>query len=419
MAATELRRAALICAAVAALAAGDGAEAQEAIFGRDTIHGLAELGWAGTHGERSWIQGGFGKSAVPGDGGGWRGAAGFNQAVVEWKPHFTFGLSAVISGQWQADVHPKLDLDEAYLKAKAPPNPYGRLSARVGYFYPPVSLEHDGIGWTTTDLLSASALNSWIGEEVKVAGAEVSLGHQFGDHELTATGAVFGWNDTSGTLVSFRGWVLDEVRTGVQTEFALPPLAAFLTPRQDDGTYPSWEIDKRPGWYARLEWRPPVPVTVSVLHYDNRGDRTSVRDLQWAWQTRFTTLSALWIPGEATRVRAQALTGRTWMGYSRPETWVDVSFRTAYVMATHDIGPGAASLRLDAFDNHDNTTRQLDAANEHGWAITGGWRQPLTSWADLFLEAQQIDSDRPGRVLAGDAPKQDETVLQTAVRLHF
>lgn len=417
-----MRHAGWLCAAglgLGLLTAPAVASAQEAIFGRDTLHGLAEFGWAGTDGERSWVQGGFGKSAVPGGGEGWRSAARLDQAVIEWRPHFSFGISAVVSGQWQADTHPKLDLDEAYLKLRAPPSPYGRLTARVGYFYPPVSLEHGGLGWTTTDLLSASALNSWIGEEVKVGGAELSVERWFGDHEFTATGAVFGWNDTSGTLVSFRGWALHGVRTGLQTEFALPPLTPFLTRRQDDGTYPGWEIDHRPGYYGRLEWRPPAPVTLSAFHYDNRGDRTSMRDLQWAWETRFSALSLLWQPDAATRIRAQALTGRTWMGFSRPETWVDVGFRAAYVMATRDLGSGAASLRLDAFDTDDHTRRNLDAADEHGWAITGGWRQKLTSWADLFLEAQQIDSKRPGRLLAGDAPKQDETVLQTAVRLHF
>lgn len=411
-----------LCIALAGLAASTaaaGAQAREAIFGRDTLHGLAELSWAGTDGQRSWVQGGFGKNAVPGGGDGWRGTAGLSQAVVEWRPRFGFGASAVISGQWQADVHSKLDLDEAYLKLKAPPNPYGRVSARVGYFYPPVSLEHGGLGWTTTDLLSASALNSWIGEEVKVGGVEVSLGRRFGDHEVTATAAVFGWNDTSGTLASLRGWALHGLRTGVQTEFALPPLTPFLRPRQADSTYPAWEIDKRAGYYARLEWRPPAPVAISAFHYDNHGDRIAERDLQWAWQTRFSALSALWTPDEATRIRAQALTGRTWMGYAAPETWADVGFRAAYVMATRDVGTGAASLRIDAFDTHDHTRAKLDAADEHGWAITGGWRRPLTAWADLFVEAQEIASKRPGRALAGEAAKEDETVLQTAVRLHF
>jgi hypothetical protein len=407
-------------AALAALAVAPAAWAQEAIFGRETIHGMAELRVAGADGEPSWVEGGFGKTAIAGNSdGGWRGSAGLSQAVVEWRPRFTFGVSAVVSGQWQADTHPHFDLDEAYLKLKAPPNALGRLSARAGVFYPPVSLEHGGIGWTTTDLLTASALNSWIGEEVKVRGVEASFERSLGGHELSATGAVFGWNDTSGTLVSFRGWALHGVRTGLQTEFALPPLTHFLTPRQDDGTYPAWEIDGRPGWYGRLEWRPPAPVAVQLFHYDNRGDRVGVRELQWAWQTRFTTLSLNWTPDPRTRIRIQGLDGRTWMGFARPETWVDVGFRTAYLMGTRDVGPGAVSLRLDGFSASDNTLRKLDAADEHGWALTAGWRQPLTDWADLFLEAQQIESDRPGRALAGEAARQGQTVLQSAVRLHF
>jgi hypothetical protein len=407
-----------LCVALTCLAA-PAARAQESLFGPETLHGLAEFRYAAADGERSWIEGGFGKTAVAGGDSGWRNAAGLSQAVVEWRPRLNFGISAVVSGQWQADTHPKLDLDEAYLKFKAPPSNFVRLSARLGYFYPPVSLEHGGVGWTTTDLLTASALNSWIGEEVKVGGAEATLQHRFGDHELSATAAVFGWNDTSGTLISFRGWALGSLRTGVRTEFGLPPLTPFLQPRQDDGTYPSWEIDKRPGYYARLEWRPPAPVALQVFFYDNRGDRVGVRDLQWAWETRFSSLALSWAPDSQTRIRAQALNGRTWMGYSRPEVWVDVGFRAAYLMATRDVGEGAVSVRLDGFAARDHTQAKLDGADEHGWAATAGWRQPLSPWADLFLEAQQIESRRPSRILARDAPRQGETVLQSAVRLHF
>jgi hypothetical protein len=289
----------------------------------------------------------------------------------------------------------------------------------VGYFYPPVSLEHGGPGWTTTDMLTASALNSWIGEEVKVAGFEASAQERIGGHELTVTAAVFGWNDTSGTLLSFRGWALHGLRTGIRSEFELPPLTPFITPRQADETYPKRELDGRPGYYARLEWRPPAPVALQVFHYDNRGDRIGVRELQWAWETRFTSFAASWTPNEKTRIRAQALTGRTWMGYPFPETWVDVSFRTAYLMGTREIGPGAASVRLEGFDTADNSHRKLAAADEHGWAATADWKQALTPWADVFLEAQQIDSWRSARALAGDAPHQAETVVQTALRLHF
>ena len=404
---------------VASLAAAEPARAQASLFGRDTIRGLAEFRWAAADGEQSWIDGGFGKSAVPGAGSGWRDTAGLSQAVVEWRPRFSFAVGAVVSGQWQADADPKLDLDEAYLKLQAPPSRLGRVTARVGLFYPPVSLEHGGMGWTTTDTLSASALNSWIGEEVKVGGVEATWKRPFGDHEISATAAAFGWNDTSGTLLSFRGWALHGLRTGVSTRFELPPLTHFIRRRQAPVTNPAWEIDNRMGYYARVEWRPPAPIVLQAFHYDNQGNRIGVSDRQWAWETRFSTLSLLWTPDAQTRVRAQALDGRTWMGFSRPEVWADVGFRTAYVMATRDVGPGAASLRLESFEAHDETRANLSAADERGWAVTAGWRQQLTPWADLFLEAQKIDSRRPSRALAGQPAHQEDTVLQSAVRLHF
>jgi hypothetical protein len=419
---SALPRIVLALLAAAAVATAGPARAQSAVFGPGAWRGMAELGLGAADGERSWLDGGFGKSSLSGSADGdWQTRAGLNQAVLEWRPQFGFAASAVVSAQWQAKVHPGLDLDEAYLKLRAPPmEGGGRLSGRIGLFYPPISLEHGGVGWTTEDLLSASALNTWIGEEVKVAGAEVTFSRRIGGHELAATGAVFGWNDTSGTLLSFRGWALDGIRAGAQTEFELPPLSAFMRTKQDDETYPTWEIDGRPGYYARLEWRPPAPVALNAFYYDNRGDRTSmVEPKQWSWETRFWNLGLDWAPGDRTRVRAQAMNGVTYMGFATPQTWIDVRFRAAYVMATRDLGPGALTGRLDWFDVQDRTFQIRDDNDENGWAATAGWRQPLTRYADLLVEAQRIHSKRPSRALAGEAANQTQNVLQSAIRLHF
>jgi len=411
-----LRAAALLTATLLGLA--HPAQAQEAIFGRDTVHGLVELGWAAADGEQSFVDGGFGKTAFSGArAGGWKGEAQLSQAVVEWRPRFSFALGAVVSGQWQADVSPRLDLDEAYLQFKAPPAAEGRFSARAGIFYPPVSLEHGGIGWTTTDLLSASALNSWIGEEVKVGGIEASYARRLGEHTLTATAAAFGWNDTAGTLLSFRGWALDGLRAGPRTDFQLPPLSPFIGLRQADETYPMWEIDRRAGYYGRLEWRPPAPLALSAFYYDNRGDRTSVRELQWAWETRFANLGLAWDPDERTHIKAQAMGGETWMGYARPKIWADVRFRAAYLLAARDVGEDVASARLDWFDARSHNA--MDDDDETGWAATAGWRHRLGAHADLLAELQHVASTRPARVLAGESSKQDQNVIHTALRLHF
>jgi hypothetical protein len=412
----RLRRLIAAAAGLAAAACAASASAQ-ALFTRETLHGLVELraGAASGH-EAAWTSQGFGKTAFSGG----EGKVDLSQAVVEWRPRFGFFAGAVVSGQYQSDAaRPRFDLDEAYLKLRTPPSPAGRLAVRVGVFYPPVSLEHGGIGWTSTELLSASALDTWIGEEVKVGGAEVSFERRFGDQEVTATAAVFDWNDTSATLLSFRGWSLGEVRAGLQTDFRLPPLSRFMRVRQAPITSPMWKIDHRKGFYGRLEWRPPAPVVLHAFHYDNRGDRTSVTKLQWAWETRFDEAGLAWTPRRGLLIRAQGLAGRTWMGFATPQTWLDMSFRAAYVMATQDVGAAAVSLRLDAFDTHDHTWTTADDNDEHGWAATAGLRRPLTDWADLFVEAQRVESRRPSRALAGEAPHQVQTVVQTAVRLHF
>lgn len=379
----------------------------------DGLSGMAQLSLGGGDGEESWLDGGFGKTA-------WSDTeARLSQAVLEWRPSLAFSTSATVSLQYQDRVHPGVDLNEAYLSLKAPPMAAGRLSGRAGLFYPPVSLEHPGVGWTTQDTITASALNTWIGEEVKVGGLEASFARDVGGHELTATGAIFGWNDTSGTLLTFRGWALGETRAGSQTEFHLPPLSAFMESKQSDETYPVLELDGRAGYYGRLEWRPPAPVSVEVFHYDNAGSRTAVEDGQWAWETRFTNVGLSWEPDERTRVLAQAMTGETLMGYRTPQIWVDMGFRAAYLSASRDIAGNTLTGRLDWFDTDDRSWVHADNNDEKGWAVTAAWRRPLADHADLLVEAQQVSSERPSRALAGDDPQQDDFVLQTALRLHF
>jgi hypothetical protein len=404
---------------LACASAGE-ARAQADIISAETFHGLVEVRAAAADGERSWLDRGFGKAGVSGGRGDWR-ADGLAQAALEWRPRFNFAVSGVVTVLAQPDLSPSVDLGEAYLKLQAPPTPAGRFSGRIGIFYPPVSMEHEGVAWTTPDMLSGSALNSWIGEEVKVMGVEATFQHRFGDHDIEATAAVFGWNDTSGTLLTFRGWATHGVRTGVGTEFGLPPLSPFAAMFQPPETDPFRELDNRAGYYGRLEWRPPAPVSFNVLYYDNAGNRTAVDNAgQWAWETRFVNVGMKWEPDEATKVLAQAMNGETLMGYRMPGgLWFDMGFRSAYVLATHRLGSDAISGRIDWFRTTDRSFRALDDNAEDGWALTAAWRHRLMPHADLIFEAQHVDSRRAARVLAGEAPRQNQTVLQTALRLNF
>src|SRR5580765_240017 len=97
--------------------------AQAQIFGPETLHGIADLRVSAADGETSWLDGGFGKTAVSGDGDGVKVKPRLAEAALEWKPRFNFAVSGVVALELQPQVHPAFDVSEAYLKLQAPPTP--------------------------------------------------------------------------------------------------------------------------------------------------------------------------------------------------------------------------------------------------------------------------------------------------------
>jgi len=414
----------LIFAAAMAIACGwtSPAAAQADLLSPDTLHGVVDLRAAATDGEPTFLDGGFGKARFGGhEGSDFVGALEVAQAALEWTPRLTWDLSAVVDVMAQPDQDHAVDFGQAYLVFKPVPSSATRFSLRAGYFYPPVSLENDARAWGVTNTITPSAINSWIGEEVKVVGAEANAQHEFGDQELGATVGLFEFDDTAGTLLALRGWALDDVQSQARGSFSLPPLSPFMSWVQADETYSTIDIDHRLGYYVRLEWQPTPGLQLNALYYDNDGNRTGVTsDLQWAWATHFDELGATWDPNDHTTILAQAMSGNTQFGYPTPDgLFVNMDFRSAYVLATRLVGKSAFTLRTDVFDNHDHSAPALEDTNEHGWAATAAWRYPLSKLLDVRLEALHIESTRPSRVFANEAPFQAQTVLQSSLRLTF
>ena len=415
-----MRAALLVGAAVLAVGAPARAQSDLDLVSPSTLSGLLDVRLGGATGETSFRDGGFGKLRY-GDGKTASQALQLGQAALAWQPRFDWNWSAVVHAQVSPDPHAEkpVDIVQAYALYKSSPGPT-RVSARFGYFYPPVSLEHDGATWTVTNTITPSAINTWIGEEVKVGGAEASVSHAFGGHELSASAALFGWNDTSGTLLTFRGWALHDLQSGASTSYDLPPLSPFMTPRQASETYPGLEIDGRTGYYGRLDWRLPERAEFNLFYYDNGGDRTSVRNLQWAWDTRFWNAGASIALDDRTQLLAQALTGETWMGFVTSRgIMADVAFSSAYVLVTRAYGQGALTGRIDYFRTDNRSSSVLENDNERGWAATAAYRyrfSPHLTWLDEVL---YVSSNRPGRAYAGETPVQAQTQVQTAIRLSF
>jgi hypothetical protein len=222
-------------------------------------------------------------------------------------------------------------------------------------------------------------------------------------------------------LLAFRGWALHDVQAQANGSFDLPPLSPFFSRVQSGESYSALDIDNRAGLYARLDWKPAPNLALNGFYYDNRGNMIGVTpDRQWAWATRFWEVGARWDIDDRTAILAQALTGRTVMGFQTPVgRFVDMDFRSAYLLGTRLVDKSAFTLRVDVFDTTDLSGLSLGDTNEQGWSATAGWRYPLNKFVDLRLEALHIDSTRPGRVLYAEAPHQVQTMLQSSLRLGF
>nr|QQZ51347.1 hypothetical protein JKL49_10000 [Phenylobacterium glaciei] len=158
------------------LAFAPGHALAEGLFSPEAFSGVIVAGPAAASGEPSWIKGGLGKLRAGGDHGAFDATA-----TVAWRGNLTSRVGALVSVDAQSDVAPVAGVSEAYLTLRPDPGAAVRISGRAGVFFPPVSLEHDGSEWSLSRTLTPSAINSWVAEEVKVAGVE-----------LTARGAVAG-----------------------------------------------------------------------------------------------------------------------------------------------------------------------------------------------------------------------------------
>lgn len=386
------------------------------------VSGVIDLRVGGADGETSWTEGGFGKLRYGGDDFG----IDLARAAVVWRPRLGWSTDAYVHLEFDPDQEQFVGVGEAYLRWKPMARPNLRYGGRLGAFYPPVSLEHDGVAWSTTRTITPSVINSWIGEEVKVGGAEGSVSTPFGDGQIELTAAAFGWNDTSGTLLAFRGWAMHDQQITLTGDLPLPTRSATwwsFRPNQAHSAEPFREIDGRAGYYARVEWKMAAPVAIDAMHYDNAGDRVSRQDRQTAWETRFTNIGLRARLAEGTHVLAQAMAGQTvWIPLAAgPVPYVDdVDFASAYVMLDHEFGghQGVAA-RLDAFETKDNQPYSLNSTPEDGWALTAAYRNQLPGGFLLMLEGLYVSSERGSRPMVGVARDQEQMQVQSSLRWQF
>jgi len=395
------------------------------ILSPETLSVTGTVSLAATDGEESWVDRGFGKLSTSGERDDFRVTPLLSEANLIWRPRFSWALSANVVGTFQGGERNEAGISEAFLSYKPMRGANTRLSARAGLMWPPVSLEHEGADWHVRDTITPSAINSWIGEEVRPLTLEGTFGTNVGDHKLTATAALFAANDTAGTLLAFRGWALHNRRTLAFNKQPLPPFEPEDEGYQAPFTHPLLDVGpgfaERPGYYAKIVWQPPIPVRFELFRYDNRANPHDVNeDMEWGWRTHFNNLGIA-ADIEGTQIRAQAMTGRTRMGFEEPPLgrhWIDMRFRSAFVLVSRSIGKFGIAGRLETFETRHRGSWWDEEYDEDGWAATlAGKREwgPFTGLVELI----HVSSDNPAREHVQLESRQKQTRLQADLRLSW
>lgn len=363
---------------------------------------------------RSFMDGGFGTTRFGGSDSGLRlGRARFavGSPLGElWSVH----LDASV---WDDKDRSPIGVTEAYLQFRPYPFAGYRLRLKAGAFYPPVSLENRAAGWESPYTLSYSAINTWLGVEVRALGVEAQLewlgrrlGHTF---DLAATGGVFGWNEGAGVVLANDGFMLHDRQTPVFGRVGQPGVPLL------NGAEPFLRFDGHAGAYVGLEARYLDRVVLRVLRYDNRADPTVIDFASGAigWDTRFTSAGiriegetgwtgiVQWLGGET----SIAPGGQLW-------TW---PFRAQFALLSKRVGRHTLSARFDQF--RVDTNSPPPDLEPYGWqrghALTVAWMFALDAHWRLALEALRVRSDSYNRPDNQAGPGlTTESQVQLAVR---
>jgi hypothetical protein len=333
----------------------------------------------------------------------WRGSIGGN-----W--HANVDLSA-----WSVDDHNFIDVTEAWVEWRPVPQSAWRSNVKIGAFYPPVSLEHRAPGWSNPYTLGSSALNTWVGEELRTIGIGYELDH-LGQQQDSAFDygfnvAIYGWNDPAGVIIGNRGFAMHDRQTPL---FGRIGTFTYGGPTQ---RVMFAEIDDRPGWQAGAYVKHDSGVELRALHYDNRGDPAayspSISD--YAWRTRFDSVGLRYDGPRGTTLIAQWLGGDTAAGPGSAYYW---DFEAAFGLIAQQVGPVGLAFRYDDFHTTQASSPWPGPMGiERGDALTFNATWAVRDHVELIAEWMEVRSWFNGRYALGEDPAADERILQLALRL--
>lgn len=381
-----------------------------------TVNSLVDLGGAVSSHGTSWLRGGYGKLDDAGNGAGSKAVAG--QGLTDLRIELDPSFDALATLRLAPGQHVPFDVLESYARYRWTAGSGWQGSVKLGAFFPPISLENESVGWTSPWTLTPSAINSWVGDELRTIGGQTDVEWHYRSGVLGATGAVFAANDPAGVQLADRGWAFDSRPAGLFGEPRLPDALArqigTLPPLREA---PFKEIDGRPGWYAGAWWRQNGVGRLAVLYYDNMADPGAFSGSDFGWRTKFTSV------GIETYVGDIVLLGQAMAGQTTIEPFADfystTNFQAGYLLAGYYFGEFRVAGRFDLFATQQHNRPGGSGSGEHGHALTlsGSWNP--VRWVRLRSELLLVDSYRGSRVAAGAAAASSEQRLQLVARFLY
>jgi hypothetical protein len=352
----------------------------------------------------AWPEGGYGKLryAEAGD------LQSSTRIAIDYRGQIAPQLFGRVVVDYIDDASEPIGATEAYIEWRPLPSGLMRNRYRFGAFYPSYSLENSDSAWESPYSKSFSAVNTWLGEEIRAIGAEWRFARPLGmpgsPHEIGGFAGAFYGNDPASTLLFWRGWSVHDRQTRLNEHLPLPPL---VVPASGGG--PDWvinrtvdpiaEIDDRPGIHTGIEWSYARHVRLSLGYWDNRADATAFREGQWGWDTRFWHFAAqVTLPADFGLVAQRQRGDTNWLSYTTdtgmttPNTrLVTDEFDASFVLLTKSIGDRhRLSLRRDDFD----IWRPGDITADDGHATTLAYGFTMSSRIATELEWLEIESQR-------------------------
>lgn len=384
------------------------------------LHAYADERLVAAPNDTSWTRGGFGKTRY-GDG---QTRLHFGGAAVYASAQITPELLALGQVQYQTSGHSGFSLLEAWLRYRPGSTTPWRWFVRAGVFFPPVSLENEGVGWTSPWTISSSAINTWTGEELRAVGGEFQLEHRGEIDSWELRAALFRRDDAAGGVLASRGWSIGDLVSGIGSRLR----EANAAVSEEGGALPRYYDPFRNlgrshvGDYAAITWHAPGQTRVSLMHFDNRADPAASAfyaggDREFAWRTRFWSVGGRTDTATLTWM-AQFIDGNTTSEQAAAQP-LDTHFRAAFVLVGWNLGAWRPALRIEHFSARTPSANADWRQSEHGNAMTAALNWRPRDGLRFTAELLRIDSTATVRAEYGLPAHAIDTQVQLNMRVFY